>query len=63
MLKKIYLEYVARNSKTKIELWGAFSGIGCIEMNSIETDDDIDTCKSKEDYYVDLLLSQMKELK
>lgn len=63
MLKKIYLEYVTHNSKTRVKFWGAFSGIGCIEMDSLETDDNIETCKSREDYYVDLFLNRMRDLK
>ena len=67
MLKKIYLKYEDASKrvhqmkgKTWISCYGIFSGLGYIELDSIVGEEDIDTCKSKQDHYVTLFFERMQ---
>lgn len=67
MVTGFYLKYLdvahkwLDDTKTTIELIATISGFHDVVMTYVHTDDDIEMCKSKEDYYIEILLSVIRE--
>lgn len=67
MVKKFYLKYLdieykwLDGTKTTVELIVEISGFGEFVLSYVHTDDDIETCKEKEDKYMEILLNVIKE--
>lgn len=67
MVTGFYLKYLdvahkwLDDTKTTIELIATIKGFGEFVLTYIHTDDDIETCKSKEDYYMEILLNVIRE--
>lgn len=67
MVEQFYLRYLdvahkwLDDTKTTIELMVSINGFGDFVLTYVHTNDDIETCKTKEAYYMDILLNVIKE--
>lgn len=67
MVTGFYLKYLdvahkwLDNTKTTIELIATINGFHDVVMTYVHTNDDIETCKEKEDYYMEILLNVIRE--
>lgn len=66
MVTRFYLKYLdvahkwIDDTKTTIELIATVNGIHDFVLTYVHTDDDVETCKSKEDYYMEILLNVIR---
>ena len=67
MVEKFYLRYLdvkhkwLDDTKTTVELMVSILGFGDFVLTYVHTNDDVETCKAKEDYYMDILLNVIRE--
>lgn len=67
MVEKFYLRYLdvehkwLDDTKTTVELMVSILGFGDFVLTYVHTNDDVETCKTKEDYYMDILLNVIRE--
>lgn len=67
MVTGFYLKYLdvahkwLDDTKTTIELIATINGFHDCVLTYVHTDDDIKTCKAKEDYYMEILLNVIRE--
>lgn len=67
MVEKFYLRYLdvehkwLDDTKTTVELMVSIRGFGDFVLTYVHTNDDVETCKSKEDHYMDILLNVIRE--
>ncbi len=67
MITTFYLKYLnvehkwLDNTKTTVELMASIFGYGDVVLTYVHTDDDIETCKEKEDYYMEVLLNVIRD--
>lgn len=67
MVTGFYLKYLdvthkwLDDTKTTVELIATINGFYDAVLTYVHTNDDIETCKNKEDYYLDILLNVIRD--